>query len=59
MPLPPSCGCALTAEIKKGRYVYSHCTGGRGACGNTYGREEELSRLLADVVSVDSVPTRA
>jgi hypothetical protein len=44
------CGCALTAELKKGRYVYSHCTGSRGRCGNTYVREEELSRLFEDVV---------
>ena len=30
-------------ELKKGRYVYYHCTGGRGRCGNTYVREEDLS----------------
>jgi site-specific DNA recombinase len=44
------CGCAMTAELKKGRYVYYHCTGSRGPCGNTYVREEELSRLFEDVV---------
>jgi site-specific DNA recombinase len=53
------CGCALTAEIKKGRYVYYHCTGGRGACGNTYVREEELSRLFAEVVKRVQVPVHA
>ena len=26
------CGCAITAEIKKGKYVYYHCTGGKGKC---------------------------
>ena len=46
----------MTAEIKKARYVYYHCTGGRGACGNTYVREEELSRLFADVVKHVQVP---
>ena len=25
-------GCAITAEIKKGKYVYYHCTGGKGKC---------------------------
>ena len=50
------CGCAMTAEIKKARYVYYHCTGGRGACGNTYVREEELSRLFADVVRRVQIP---
>ena len=50
------CGCGMTAELKKGRYVYYHCTGGRGRCGNTYVREEELSRLFADVVRRVQVP---
>ena len=36
------CGCGLTAEIKKGRYVYYHCTGFRGKCGEPYVREEVL-----------------
>ena len=50
------CGCAMTAEIKKGRYVYYHCTGGRGSCGNTYVREEVLSRQFADIVKRVQVP---
>jgi site-specific DNA recombinase len=40
----------MTAELKKGKYVYYHCTGFKGRCGNTYIREEELSGLFADVV---------
>lgn len=27
-----TCGCMLTAEIKKGKYVYYRCTGNRGSC---------------------------
>lgn len=27
-----NCGCSVTAEIKKGRYIYYHCTNGRGNC---------------------------
>ncbi len=27
-----SCGCAVTAEIKKDKYVYYHCTNGKGGC---------------------------
>ena len=50
------CGCAMTAELKKGRYVYYHCTGGRGRCGNTYVREEELSKLFAGAVKRVQVP---
>ncbi|MFM1815668.1 MAG: hypothetical protein RLZ98_2363 [Pseudomonadota bacterium] len=38
------CGCALVGEIKKGRYVYYHCTGYKGKCPEKYVREEELER---------------
>jgi site-specific DNA recombinase len=47
----------MTGELKKGRYVYYHCTGGRGACGNTYIREEELSGLSAASVKRVQVPS--
>lgn len=51
------CGCAFTAEIKKGQYVYYHCTGARGACGNAYIREEDLARLLGELVKNVRIPT--
>jgi hypothetical protein len=40
----------MTAEKKKGKYVYYRCTGFRGKCGNTYIREERLGDLLGDVI---------
>jgi site-specific DNA recombinase len=51
------CGCAFTAETKKGQYVYYHCTGHRGACGNTYVREEELIRQFGDVLKGIQIPS--
>jgi site-specific DNA recombinase len=51
------CGCAYTAEIKKEQYIYYHCTGYRGACGNTYIREEDLARLLGELVKQVRIPT--
>jgi len=51
------CGCAYTAEIKKCRYIYYHCTGHRGACGNTYVREEDLARALGELVKQVRIPT--
>jgi site-specific DNA recombinase len=30
------CGCKMTAEKKKGRYIYYRCTGFKGSCGNAY-----------------------
>jgi hypothetical protein len=46
----------MTAEIKKARYIYYHCTGFRGSCGNTYIREEELSGLFENVVRRVQIP---
>src|SRR5262249_34140674 len=40
----------MTAEKKKGKYVYYRCTGSHGQCGNTYIREERLADLLGTVV---------
>ncbi len=48
------CGCAVVAEIKKGKYIYYHCTGhadgNRGNpsdCRRKYVREEALERQFA------------
>jgi site-specific DNA recombinase len=42
------CGCSLVGEIKKGRYLYYHCTGYRGNCPEPYTREESLTNCLAE-----------
>ncbi|MHB8174921.1 MAG: recombinase family protein, partial [Nitrospirota bacterium] len=36
------CGCALTATLQKGKYVYYYCTNGKGIC------EERKKHLTAD-----------
>ena len=37
------CGCNLVGEIKKGKYIYYHCTGNKGGdCKRNYIREEIL-----------------
>jgi hypothetical protein len=50
------CGCTMTAEQKKGKYVYYRCTGFKGRCGNTYIREEALSKLLGSTVQAVQLP---
>ena len=50
------CGCAITAERKKGRYVYYQCTGFKRRCGNTYIRQEALSALLGTTVRAIAIP---
>lgn len=44
------CGCSLTAEMKKDKYVYYHCTSHRGKCSEPYVREEKLSRILGEAL---------
>jgi hypothetical protein len=44
------CGCSMTPELKKGKYIYYHCTGFKGKCDNTYIREDKLSDLFLDAV---------
>jgi DNA invertase Pin-like site-specific DNA recombinase len=50
------CGCSMTAEMKKGKYIYYRCTGFRGACGNEYIREEKLADSLGDVIQRVQIP---
>ena len=45
------CGSSVTAEIKKGRYIYYHCTFDKSACGGAYVREEELERQFEEILS--------
>jgi hypothetical protein len=44
------CGCAMVAELKKGRYVYYHCTGHKGRCPEPYTREEVLEAKFAQLL---------
>ena len=44
------CGCALVGEIKKGRYIYYHCSGFKGKCGEPYVREEVFEDRFAELL---------
>lgn len=43
-----TCGCVVTPEIHKGRYIYYSCTNGKGVCKRTYVREEPLIASLLE-----------
>jgi DNA invertase Pin-like site-specific DNA recombinase len=47
------CGCAVVAELKKGRYVYYHCSGSKRDCsiGKEYVREEVLAEQFSDIMA--------
>ncbi len=44
------CGCAMVAELKKGKYVYYHCTGYKGKCPNSYTREHVLEDKFTELL---------
>jgi DNA invertase Pin-like site-specific DNA recombinase len=50
------CGLRLVAELKKGRYVYYHCTGHRGKCPEPYTRQEALIDEFAGTLGELVVP---
>ena len=50
------CGCLLVGELKKGKYVYYHCTGNRGKCGEPYTRQEILAREFAEILQELVIP---
>lgn len=47
------CGCFMVGEIKKGRYIYYHCTGNRGGnCkSKSYIREEKIEKAILDTLA--------
>jgi len=50
------CGCMMVGEIKKGRYVYYHCTGNRGKCPERFTREEVLGGAFAGILQELVIP---
>lgn len=41
-------GTAVVGEIKKGKYIYYHCSHSRGKCNEPYIREEQFSQMLGE-----------
>lgn len=50
------CGCMITPEKKKGKYVYYHCTGYNGKHGAKWLREEELTEQFAQLYKSLQIP---
>ena len=51
------CGCLLTPEIKKGKFIYYSCTNYKGLCKRVYIPEKELLAPVYDVFkALESVP---
>lgn len=43
-------GCTVTAELRKGKYVYYRCSHGRGRCSLPYRREQEVSDRMGELL---------
>jgi len=41
------CGCAVVAQMQRGKYVYYHCSGFKQKCPEPYVREEALAKAFA------------
>lgn len=51
------CGCAITAEIQRGRYVYYHCSNGRKVCeSKQYIRQEVLTEQFVQAIRRVQLP---
>jgi len=51
------CGCALVGEIKKGKYIYYHCTGQREECKEKrWAREEAIELQFTEIVWKITLP---
>ena len=53
------CGCAIVGELKKGKYVYYHCTQARGKCEQPWNREEVIDQQMAGVFKAIEIDQRA
>jgi site-specific DNA recombinase len=50
------CGCAMTGERKKGKYVYYRCTGYHGKCPTPWFTEAQVSSKLGEALKSIRVP---
>lgn len=51
------CGCLLTAELKKGKYIYYHCTGNKGGdCKRDYINETDIDKAVSGVLKLIIIP---
>lgn len=52
------CGCRITFEKKKKKYVYGHCTQSRGKHNAKYISEDEITTQLAEVFKLIQIPAK-
>jgi len=53
-----NCGCTITPELKKGKYVYYSCANGKKMCTRVWIREEELLKPIYDALDAIQMPDK-
>ena len=54
-----NCGCRMTAEMHKGRFIYYSCTNSRGKCKRVYVNENDLlAPILSDLEVMAKLPQK-
>ncbi len=53
------CGCRITFEKKKGKYIYGHCTQYNGKHGAQYISEQKLTQQFVEMLKAIEIPDRA
>lgn len=53
-----NCGCAITPELKKGKYIYYHCTNFKGSCEKVYVREEDVLKPIKEIFDGLKLPQK-
>lgn len=48
------CGCSMSSYEKKG-FVYMHCSGAKGKCGQAHGKEAESEVQIQEIIKATSV----
>ena len=51
-----NCGCRITGEIKKGKYIYWHCTNYHGNCKRDYIPEQTLDDQIISLLKDMAIP---
>jgi len=49
------CGCAITSEIQKQRYIYYRCTKKRGVCSTPFMREDALVKQINEAANAVAI----
>ena len=50
------CGCTITPEMHKGRYIYYHCTNYKGNCEKVWVNENELLKPIKEILKKMQLP---